>query len=115
MNEPAIGRVFRRWLDTGRVKREDLFVVTKLPKTGNRASDVEAMLTSSLTSLQLDYVDMYLVHTPFGLLPSDDGDIQRHADGSVVLDMETNHAETWKVSYIISRECLYNELQYIVS
>lgn len=95
LNEPAVGRVLRRWLDSNRVKREDLYVVTKLPPTCNRATDVEKMLTTSLASLQLDYVDMYLIHTPFGL-PQTSGDVLRHENGDVVLDVDTNHAETWK-------------------
>lgn len=96
MNEPVVGRVLRRWLDSGRVKREDLYIVTKLPSTGNRASDVEEKLTSSLKSLQLDYVDMYLIHTPFGV-KAVNGNLQRTEDGNVVLDETTNHVETWKV------------------
>lgn len=98
MNEPVIGRVLRRWLDSGRVTRDDLFITTKLPPTGNRASDVETILTNSLANLQLDYVDMYLVHAPFSF-PSTTGDIKRNADGTVVLDETTNHNETWKVNY----------------
>jgi len=30
-NEQAIGRVLKRWLDAGKVKREELYIVTKLP------------------------------------------------------------------------------------
>lgn len=39
---------------------------------------------------------MYLIHTPFGV-PETDGDFQRHANGDIVLDIDTNHIETWKV------------------
>lgn len=33
-NEQAIGRVLKRWLDAGKVKREELYIVTKLPPVG---------------------------------------------------------------------------------
>lgn len=96
-NEPAIGRVLKRWLDSGRVKREDLFIVTKLPPSGNRASDVEERLSSSLNSLQLEYVDVYLIHMPFALYSTPSGDFRRHENGDVVSDLESSHVETWKV------------------
>lgn len=96
-NEAAIGRVLKRWLESGRLNRKDLFVVTKLPPSGNRASDVELHLNRSLNNLQLDYVDVYLIHMPFSILPTPTGESQRKANGEVVLDMESNHVETWKV------------------
>lgn len=57
---------------------------------------MEKCLRQSLDDLQLSYVDMYLIHTPFSV-PETDGDFKRHANGDVVLDVDTNHIETWKV------------------
>lgn len=37
MNEKAIGRVLKEWLDSGRVKREELFITTKLPPPGKKS------------------------------------------------------------------------------
>lgn len=96
MNEPAVGRVLRRWLDSGRLTRDELFVCTKLPVTGNRAADVEKCLRASLGDLQLDYVDMFLIHVPFGLPPMAGGDFQRHASGDLVLDPDTDHVAVWR-------------------
>ena len=50
----------------GRVKREELFVVTKLPVWALQEENVEFELRKSLKLLNLDYVDLYLVHTPIG-------------------------------------------------
>lgn len=86
--------MLRRWLDSGRVQRSDLFIVTKLPPPGNRAACVEKYLRGSLRDLQLDYIDLYLIHTPFSV-PETDGDFQRHANGDIVLDTDTDHAATW--------------------
>ncbi|XP_047099392.1 1,5-anhydro-D-fructose reductase-like [Schistocerca piceifrons] len=91
-NEAQIGRTLKKWLDSGKIKREDLFIVTKLPLTGNRAECVEKHLKQSLHDLQLDYVDLYLIHHPVGFQyvdPKDNGE-------EMLLDMNTDHVSLWK-------------------
>lgn len=95
MNEKVIGKVFREWIDSGRLNRSDLFVTTKLPPNGNRASDVEKFLKSSMADLQLEYLDLYLIHVPFAV-PNTDGPFAKHDNGDLVL-ADTDHVETWKV------------------
>ncbi|XP_074038420.1 aldo-keto reductase family 1 member A1 [Leptinotarsa decemlineata] len=65
--EEIIGRVLKRWLSSGKIKREDLFITTKLPNQGVFADKVELFLKRSLELLQLDYVDLYLIHTPIAM------------------------------------------------
>lgn len=94
-NEHVIGKVLERWLTSGKVKREELFIVTKLPPSGNRASNVEAQIKKSLDKLKLDYLDLYLVHTPFSFVESD----SLHPvaeDGSFKFDNTTDHVAVWK-------------------
>lgn len=65
---------------------------------GNRGEWVENYLKKSLQALRLDYVDLYLIHAPVGLLGQHELDIfPRNADGSVVLDTTTDLIELWKV------------------
>ncbi|KAH8414393.1 hypothetical protein KR215_004901 [Drosophila sulfurigaster] len=94
-NEKAIGRVLKRWLDAGKVKREELFIVTKLPPTANRASDVAATIKKSLADLQLDYVDIYLIHTPISVLTNEDGSIKLDSDGIMEPDLTSDITTTW--------------------
>lgn len=65
---------------------------------GNRASSVEKYLRNSLADLKLDYIDLYLIHTPFAVPDITDGQFQKHENGDLVLDLESNHIETWKVN-----------------
>ncbi|XP_008207232.1 aldo-keto reductase family 1 member A1 isoform X1 [Nasonia vitripennis] len=95
-NEEAIGRSLKKWFDDGN-ERENLFITTKLPFFGNRASDVETYLKLSLERLGLDYVDMYLIHAPIAFVKDEEEHKSaRDEDGNVVLDMDTDHLETWK-------------------
>ncbi|EDW84564.1 uncharacterized protein Dwil_GK13069 [Drosophila willistoni] len=94
-NEAAIGRVLKRWLDAGKVKREDLFIVTKLASYANHPHEVEGEIKKSLADLHLDYVDLYLIHTPFSFVKGEDGGVKRDKDGIVEVDVTTNHAATW--------------------
>lgn len=65
-NEHLIGKVLKTWFDSGKLKREDVWITTKLP--GCYPPDqVEGLLKQSLDNLQLEYVDLYLIHFPLYL------------------------------------------------
>ena len=68
-----------------------------MPHVGNRASDVSYFLTKQLDNLQLNYVDLYLIHMPMAFVAGPDGTPAKKEDGSFVLD-DTDHVATWKVS-----------------
>ena len=63
-NEEIIGEAIERAISEGHVKREDLYIVTKLwPSDFNNP---EAALRLSLQKLRIEYVDLYMIHWPSG-------------------------------------------------
>ena len=73
-NEAAVGDALHEALAAGTVAREDLFVTTKLWNTNHRPERVKPAFDASRRRLQVDYVDCYLIHTPYAFAPGDDQD-----------------------------------------
>lgn len=94
-NEEQIGEAMAAVFKEGKVKRKDVFVGTKLWNTNHRPERVKPAFEASLKRLQLDYADLYCIHTPFAFKPGDDQD-PRDADGKVIYDPATTLADTWK-------------------
>jgi alcohol dehydrogenase (NADP+) len=64
-NEDRIGKVFNDAFESGVVKREDLFITSKVWNDMHGKGDVLLSLAKTLKDLRLDYVDAYFVHWPF--------------------------------------------------
>ncbi len=64
-NEEFLGEAIQRAISAGVVKREELFIVTKI--WHNEYAEPEVALRRSLAKLKLDYVDCYLIHWPNNL------------------------------------------------
>jgi diketogulonate reductase-like aldo/keto reductase len=79
----------------GKIRREEVFVITKLWNTHHRPERVKPAFEASLKKLQLDFVDLYLIHTPFAFQPGDEFD-PRDAGGNVINDQGVTLLETWK-------------------
>ncbi len=70
--------------NSGIVRREELFIVTKLPLFAMTPEDVPVLFRRSLADLGLDYIDLYLVHSPLGVEKNEAGDwIKFDKDGKV--------------------------------
>ena len=93
-NEAEVGAALKELFADGTVRREDLFVTTKLWNNNHRPERVKPALQASLNRLGLDAVDLYLVHTPFAFKPGDDQD-PRDPHGAVVYDDGVTLEETW--------------------
>ena len=73
-NEEPVGEAMRAVFKQGKVDRKDVFVETKLWNNNHRPERVKPAFEASLRRLQLDYVDMYSIHTPFAFKAGDEQD-----------------------------------------
>ena len=64
-NEEAVGRALNRAVKAGKVRRDELFVITKLWITDAAEALARQGFETSLRKLQMDYIDLYLIHQPY--------------------------------------------------
>jgi aldehyde reductase len=96
-NEKEVGAGIKAKIDDGTVKREDLFVVSKLWDTYHRPERVLTGIKKTLEDLKLEYLDLYLMHWPMALKPTDDDDLfPKDAQGNFLVDNEVDFVDTWK-------------------
>ncbi len=93
-NEKAIGEAMQEVFRKGIVTREKMFVTTKLWNTNHRPDRVLRAFEASRKRLGLDYLDLYLIHTPFAFKPGDDQD-PRDANGNPIYDEGVTLPDTW--------------------
>ncbi|MGO9914148.1 MAG: aldo/keto reductase, partial [Isosphaeraceae bacterium] len=93
-NETEVGEAMQEVFKAGKIKREEVFIATKLWNNNHRPERVKPAFEASLKKLQLDYVDLYLIHTPFAFQPGDDQD-PRDAYGNVIYDKGVTLPDTW--------------------
>lgn len=96
-NESQVGEAIRAKIADGTVKREDIFVVTKLWNVHHDPDRVEHACRLSLKNLGLDYVNLYLMHTPMAsVYVSDEFDdfMPKDKDGNIRFS-DVDYVDTW--------------------
>jgi diketogulonate reductase-like aldo/keto reductase len=94
-NEQAVGDAMQEIFKAGTIQRKDVFVTTKLWNNNHRPERVKSAFDASRQRLQLDYVDCYLIHTPFAFQPGDEQE-PRDERGQVNYDSGVTLVETWR-------------------
>jgi alcohol dehydrogenase (NADP+) len=92
MNEKEIGQAFFDAMKDGDVARKELWITSKLWNNSHSQEDVIPTLKKTLSDLQLDYLDLYLVHWPH-VFKNDV--INASSAEETVPTSETPHIETW--------------------
>uniref|UniRef100_A0A915EY36 Non-specific protein-tyrosine kinase n=1 Tax=Echinococcus canadensis TaxID=519352 RepID=A0A915EY36_9CEST len=104
-NETEIGDHLGAWIHSGRIAREDLFITSKLWNTFHRPELVKTACEASIKQLQVEYLDLYLIHWP---VPYQPGDVMvpKDAAGNTLFD-KVDLLDTWKAIAV----CLKSNLQ----
>jgi len=98
-NEDEVGNAIKDFLSQyPDVKREDIFVTTKVWNHLHRPEDVEWSLKDSLRKLQLDYVDAFLIHWPIAAERTEDYKVKLGTDGKYIINHELTKdpLPTWR-------------------
>jgi diketogulonate reductase-like aldo/keto reductase len=94
-NEDVVGAALQAFIDAGQARREDLFITSKLWNNNHRPERVLPAFEASLQRLKVDYLDCYMIHTPFAFQAGDD-QYPMDAFGQIIYDAGVTLIETWR-------------------
>ncbi|XP_041485911.1 aldo-keto reductase family 1 member B1-like [Lytechinus variegatus] len=94
-NESEVGEGIKTKMTDGTIKREDLFVTTKLWISAHKPDKVEPCCRESMKNLGLDYIDLYLIHWPMSLV-DDKGVFPLGEDGMLIGNDSIDYVDVWK-------------------
>ena len=64
-NEPVVGRVIQECLKEQGLRREDIFITTKIGNSQQRLGNIDEQIDQSIRNLRTDYIDLWLMHWPY--------------------------------------------------
>jgi len=93
-NEPEVGQAIKEKIEDGTVKREDLFITSKLWNTFHSPNLVMGQIKTTLRDLGLEYLDLYLIHWPQGYKEGGDK-FPADANGKTLYS-DVDYVDTWR-------------------
>lgn len=95
-NEDIVGQALQKVWESG-IKREQVWITSKLWNTQHRPDHVEAACRKTLEDLKVDYLDLYLMHYPAAFMATPPGgDKFPLIDGKLQWDDSVSIIDTWK-------------------
>ncbi len=101
-NEDEIGRSLKKVFESGKRKREEIFITSKLWNTDHKKNAVKIACEATLTDLNLDYLDLYLMHWGIAIPPNEKnrepyGRLEEQLDeNGYLITEEVTVMETWE-------------------
>nr|AGQ45614.1 aldo-keto reductase [Agrotis ipsilon] len=93
-NEKEVGAAISAKIADGTVKREDLFITSKLWNTFHRPDLVKGAIQASLENLNLKYLDLYLIHWPQAY--KEEGELFPKDNSDNIAFSDVDYVDTWK-------------------
>ncbi|BFZ60141.1 hypothetical protein YB2330_001163 [Saitoella coloradoensis] len=100
-------------LNEGGIDRHDLWITSKLWNASHQPKDVRKAITETLSNLNVDYLDLYLMHWPIAFARTPDhANVPKDSNGKVLIDehLTENHAETWQAMESLVKEGLVKNI-----
>ncbi|CAN0104865.1 aldo-keto reductase family 1 member B1-like isoform X1 [Lampetra fluviatilis] len=107
-NEAEVGAGIASCLAKKVASREQLFIVSKLWGKFHASADVKIGFMKTLTDLKLDYLDLFLMHSPMAFKNEGD-DLWPTKDGKI-LAADVDYVDTWKAMEVLVKEGLVKSI-----
>ncbi len=100
-NEASVGKALKETFEESELKREDLFIVSKIWNTHHSKALVRKCLQETLDNLGVEYLDLLLMHWPFGYAENTDKEPFPFDDNGKMRYSDVHYLETYQVKRLL--------------